>query len=98
MYSWYTLDPVDLENPSCLMISKIEKPMCPVPMICPRSKVSKSGSLPILVIPTTNSEQPQYALYLQLPQHSHLHMNDAQRYTMCIALAISNSVALHCIS
>ncbi|GFT00383.1 uncharacterized protein TNCV_1981351 [Trichonephila clavipes] len=68
--------------------------MCRVPAICPRSKASKSGSLPILGIPTTNLEQPQH---MQLPQRPHLLINDAQRYTICIAVDIPNSVALQCI-
>ncbi|GFY12658.1 SCAN box domain-containing protein [Trichonephila clavipes] len=66
-YSWYTLDTVDLENTSCLKISEIEW-TCFSTTICPRSKVSKSSSLPILAIPTINSEQPQYAL-LPLTNH-----------------------------
>ncbi|GFW60876.1 hypothetical protein TNCV_4870891 [Trichonephila clavipes] len=59
MYSWYTLDTASLENPCCLKILEIEWPMRHAPTICPRSKASKSGSLPILAIPTANSEQPQ---------------------------------------
>ncbi|GFT45036.1 uncharacterized protein TNCV_3790311 [Trichonephila clavipes] len=54
--------------------------------ICPRSKASKSGSLPILEISTTNSEEPQYTLHMQLPHRPHLRINDAQRYATCIAL------------
>ena len=38
MYSWYTLDCVDLENPSFLRISEIEWPMRRAPTICPRKK------------------------------------------------------------
>ncbi|GFX01193.1 hypothetical protein TNCV_4581591 [Trichonephila clavipes] len=33
---------------------------------------------------------------MQLPQRLHLRINDAQHYTICIALAIPNSVALQC--
>ncbi|GFV87504.1 hypothetical protein TNCV_3281421 [Trichonephila clavipes] len=58
MYYWYTLDTVDLENPSCLMISEIEWPMRRANTIRPRLKTSESGSLPIPGIQTTNSEQP----------------------------------------
>ncbi|GFV34940.1 hypothetical protein TNCV_3482351 [Trichonephila clavipes] len=54
---WHSLDVVSLEYPSCQMISKIGWPLLHVPMISPPSKASKSGSLPILEIPTTNSEQ-----------------------------------------
>ncbi|GFX39441.1 hypothetical protein TNCV_2668031 [Trichonephila clavipes] len=56
MYSWYTLGTVDLENPSSLMTSKMKWPMSHAPMICLRPKTSKSDSLPILAITTTNSE------------------------------------------
>ncbi|GFW20164.1 uncharacterized protein TNCV_2321051 [Trichonephila clavipes] len=93
MYSWYTLDNVHLENPSGLTISEIEWPMSQAPTICTRSRTSKSGTLNILAIPTTNSEQLPYALYMKLPQRPYLCINDAQRYPFCIALAIPNSVA-----
>ncbi|GFU95815.1 hypothetical protein TNCV_4904071 [Trichonephila clavipes] len=55
MYYWYTLDTADLKNPSYLTISEIEWPMRRPSTICPRLKVSTSVSLPIQVIPTTNS-------------------------------------------
>ncbi|GFW84273.1 uncharacterized protein TNCV_1131421 [Trichonephila clavipes] len=71
--------------------------MLRAPTICPQSKASKSGSFSILAIPTTNSEKPQYELNMQIPQCPHLRINDTQRYTICIALAIPNSVALQCI-
>ncbi|GFT17945.1 hypothetical protein TNCV_4911011 [Trichonephila clavipes] len=61
MYSWYSLDTVGHENPSCRTISETEWPMRHAPpMICPRSKAPKPGSLLMLamVIPTTNLEQP----------------------------------------
>ncbi|GFU47883.1 hypothetical protein TNCV_4966961 [Trichonephila clavipes] len=48
----------DLENPSCLRISGTEWPLRRAPTIGTRSKASKSGSLPVLVISTTDSEQP----------------------------------------
>ncbi|GFW05516.1 uncharacterized protein TNCV_436971 [Trichonephila clavipes] len=88
MYCWFTLDSLDLENPSCLTILEIECPLRYAPMICLQSKASKSGSLPILAIPTSNSEQPQYEVHIQLSQRSHLQRNDTQRYTICEALAI----------
>ncbi|GFX32761.1 uncharacterized protein TNCV_888991 [Trichonephila clavipes] len=97
MCSWYILDTVDLENPNWLRYSEIEWPMRRAPTIYPRSKASKSDSLPKLETPTTNSEQTQYVLNMQLPQHPHLRINNAQRYTVCIALAIPNSVALQCL-
>ncbi|GFV32273.1 uncharacterized protein TNCV_1675591 [Trichonephila clavipes] len=67
LYSWYTLDTVDFENPSYLTIPESEWPMRCAPMIRPQSTVSKSGSLPILAFPTTNSEPALYLLYIQLP-------------------------------
>ena len=96
MYSWYPVDTASLENPSCLMISDNEWPVRNVLMICLRSKASKSGILLIPAIPTTNSEKPQCMLYMQLPQHPHLHMNDVQCYTICIVLTIPNLIALQC--
>ncbi|GFT50265.1 transposable element Tcb2 transposase [Trichonephila clavipes] len=56
MYSWYAFDTVDLENPSWLTISEIKWKMRRKPTIARRSKTPKSGCLPILAIPTTNSE------------------------------------------
>ncbi|GFV59908.1 hypothetical protein TNCV_3960231 [Trichonephila clavipes] len=56
MYSWYTLETADLENPSYLTSSEIEWPLRYASTICLRLKVSKSDSLPTLAIPTTNSE------------------------------------------
>ncbi|GFW84792.1 uncharacterized protein TNCV_680801 [Trichonephila clavipes] len=88
----YTLDTVDLENPSFLTISENEWRMRHAPTICLRSKIYKSGSLAVLAIPATNSEQPQYALYIQLPLRPHLRNNDTQRYTNYIALSIPNYV------
>ncbi|GFX34944.1 hypothetical protein TNCV_2328841 [Trichonephila clavipes] len=38
MYPLYTLDSVDLENPSCLICSEIERSMCRAPTNCIRSK------------------------------------------------------------
>ncbi|GFW59009.1 uncharacterized protein TNCV_2831151 [Trichonephila clavipes] len=69
------------------------------PTICPRPKVSKSGSLPILEIPTTNSERPHYTLYMQLSQCPHWCINDAQYYAIYVVLPLNipNSVALQCI-
>ncbi|GFU34154.1 hypothetical protein TNCV_3199461 [Trichonephila clavipes] len=64
IYSWYILATVDLEISSCLIISEIERSMRRAPMICPRPKAFKLGSLPILAIPTANSEQPQHLLYI----------------------------------
>ncbi|GFU34246.1 hypothetical protein TNCV_705101 [Trichonephila clavipes] len=61
-----------------------------------RWNASKSGSLPIPAITTTN-EDNHSTLYLQLPQCPNLRMNDAQCYTICTALAIPHSVILQCI-
>ncbi|GFU35328.1 hypothetical protein TNCV_2143711 [Trichonephila clavipes] len=70
--SIYSLHTADLENPNCLTISHIKWPMLLTSTISSRSKASQSGSLPILAIPTTNSEQPQYTRYMQLSQRPNL--------------------------
>ncbi|GBM56738.1 hypothetical protein AVEN_6091-1 [Araneus ventricosus] len=54
VYSRYTLDTVNPENPSSLTILEIEWPMRRAPTICPRSKVSKSEVLSILAVETTD--------------------------------------------
>ncbi|GFV72088.1 hypothetical protein TNCV_2460211 [Trichonephila clavipes] len=54
-YPCCALNDVNLENPSCQTSSEIEWPMRRAPTICPRSKASKAGTLPILASLRTNS-------------------------------------------
>ncbi|GFX53133.1 uncharacterized protein TNCV_361281 [Trichonephila clavipes] len=93
--SWYTPDTVNLENPIGLTILEIES-SCTYNLSAIEGVYI--GGFPILAIPTANSEQPQYALYMQLPQHTHLRINDAQRCTIFIVFAIPNSGALQYIN
>ncbi|GFW30966.1 hypothetical protein TNCV_2940661 [Trichonephila clavipes] len=90
------LETVYMDSSTYMTISKLEWSMRCAPTICPRMKASISSSLPILAIPTTNSEQPQYSPDLQLPQRPHLRINHAHCYTTYIALAIPISGALQC--
>ncbi|PRD29094.1 UNVERIFIED_CONTAM: hypothetical protein NCL1_30471 [Trichonephila clavipes] len=58
--------------------------------------IGPPGTGPGLLGSKPGSDKLEYLTALE--HHPHLHMNNVQDYRICIALAITNLVALQCIS
>ncbi|GFV61042.1 hypothetical protein TNCV_485641 [Trichonephila clavipes] len=95
MYFLYTLDIVDLENPDDIG-NRMAHAWCNYDLSAIEGVLIRK--LTIMVIPITNSEQPQYTQNMQIPQCLHLRIKDTQCYVICIARAIPNSGTLQCMS